>query len=470
MPRTTLTSFDLVRLAEQIDRDKLVEWRDLQQRDYAIGRARPQGSPVTQLLHWLEQTEANADADLPAPWLSEGALGLLVGCALSLAGILTMTGFLFAHTSGLVNVLWFITLFVLLQILLCLVSTVTLLLAALGRSEAGFTLNPARLVFSRAIRRRRYWREFRSIFSLIFLRYGQAMGIGFMAGAILAFLLVLAVNDFSFVWSSTFNLSNAAVERFTAIASAPWSSWLPAATVDAQVIADSRYHPAAARFSAGQVESMHSWWPFLFACMAFYALLPRVLLWLASRLLYRARLRRAFVGYPGADLVLRRMNRPAVTTQAEPSEEACPVAVSREVAPRPDVLLISWTGAIGVGEIGDYQELAGIPAESFSSAGLSLDGDAGVVAEAEQPTVSHAVVVAQAWEPPLSELADFLEQLRPHVSCELFIRPLADARVEASNLEDWQRFANQLPGGAVTLAVLTPWNSAATAENDDESA
>jgi hypothetical protein len=470
MPRTALSSFDLVRLAEQIDRDKAVDWRDLQHRDYAIGRECREAGPVAELLHWLERTEASGDTELPAPWLSEGALGLLIGGALALTGFLAMVGFLLAHTSGLVNVLWFITLFVLLQVVLCAVSAVTLLLTAVGRGGAGFTLNPARLVFSRAIRQRRYWREFRSIFSLVFLRYGQVMGIGFMAGAMAAFLLVLAVNDFSFVWSSTFNLSNAAVERFTEIASAPWSGWLVTATVDAQVIADSRYHPAAAKFSIRQVQSMHSWWPFLFACMVFYAVLPRVLLWLASRLLYRARLRRAFVGYPGADLVLRRMNHPAVTTQAEHTDAERPVAVSSEVAPRPDVLLVSWTGTIGVGEFGDYRELAGIPADRLMPAGMSLDEDARVVALAAEPTVTHAMVVAQAWEPPLSELADFLEQLRPHVSIELFIRPLADTGVGRGSLEDWQSFASELPGGPVALAVLSPWNGGTDKGEDDESA
>jgi len=267
MPRDSLSSFDLVRLAEQVDRDKTADWRELQRRDYAIGRECRQDGAAAQLLCWLERTAEVGDAGGRDTAFSEGAFGLLIGAALFLAGFLAMTGFLFAHTGGLVNVLWFFALFVLLQFALCLVSAATLLLAAVGRSEAGSALNPARLMFTRLIRERRYWREFRSIFSLAFLRYGQVMGIGFMAGAMVAFLVVLAVNDFSFVWSSTFNLSNAAMERFTALASAPWSGWLPAATVDAQVIADSRYHPAAAKFSAAQVQGMHSWWPFLFAAM-----------------------------------------------------------------------------------------------------------------------------------------------------------------------------------------------------------
>jgi hypothetical protein len=456
MPSESLSSFDLVRLAEQIDRDKNADWRSLQERDYTIGRSCSKGDDVGQLLCWLEHVGLDEDSAVTSPWLSEGALGLLIGGALFVTGFLAMAGFLFAHASGLVNVLWFFLLFVLLQFGLCLLAATTLALTMAGRSDAGFTLNPARLVYTRSIRQRRYWREFRSVFGLIFLRYGQGMGIGFMLGAIAAFLLVLAVNDFSFVWSSTFNLTTAALERATSVISMPWAAWLPGATVDVQVIADSRYHPTAGKFSASQVQSMHGWWPFLLAAMVCYALLPRVLLWLASRFLYRARLRRTFVGYPGADLVLRRMNRPVVTTQGQPGRSEPAPAVHRDVEPRPDVLLLSWSGAIDSNETYGYEELAGIAATQVVSAGLSLEGDREALAAAHGEWVSHAIVVAKAWEPPLSELADFLEDLGHRVSRELFIRPLGDNEVSESSLEDWQRFAGELPAGAVALAILTP--------------
>jgi hypothetical protein len=470
MARNSLSSVDLVRLAEQIDRDKTADWRELQRRDYAIGQQCSQDGPVEQLRHWLAQAGDADDAGHRRGWPSEGALGLIIGGVLFLTGFLAMTGFLFAHSSGLVNVLWFFALFVLLQLALALVSVATLVLAAFGRSEAGFTLNPARLVFARAIREPRYWREFRSVFSLVFLRYGQVMGIGFMTGAMAAFLIVLAVNDFSFVWSSTFNLSNGAMERFTGAVSVPWSDWLPAATVDAQVIADSRYHPAAPRFTTGQVQSMHSWWPFLFMAMACYALLPRVLLWVASRILYRARLRRAFAGYPGVDLVLQRMNRPAVTTQAQRPLAERTAPVRRDVPPQPGVLLVSWSGAVAAAETDDYAELAGIPADLVMPAGLSLEDDTSALAAAGGSAVRRAVVVAKAWEPPLAELADFLEQLRQKVGSELLIRPLAGSQVSASSLEDWQRFARTMPGGAIELGVLTPWNGGADPEYVHESA
>ncbi len=455
MGSNSLTSLDLVRLAEQIERDKGIDWQALQRRDYDIGRRRPDDGAVDQLLHWLDCT---SPADEHGPRLSEGGLGLLVGAALFVTGFLTMVGFLFAHTSGLVNVLWFFAFFVLLQFGLCLVAAITLGLAAFGNSRTQFTLNPARLVFARSIPDRRYWREFRTVFSLAFLRYGQGMGIGFMSGAMAAFLLVLAVNDFSFVWSSTFNLSDAFMERFARLVSTPWAGWLPAATVDAGVIADSRYHPTAGRFTPQQVQSMHSWWPFLFAAMACYALLPRILLWLVSRLLYRARLRRAFVGYPGADLVLRRMRAPAVSTRGDRRQPGTAGAASRPPAaePRPDTLLVSWVDAVAGTEIGAYPELAGIPVDQVVAAGLGPEQDARALALAGTAGIHHALVVARGWEPPLSELADFLSALRQHCSCELWLRPLGGSGVGASAMDDWRQFGDALPGGGIPVAVLGP--------------
>ena len=66
-------------------------------------------------------------------------------------GFATMAGFLFSHTQGLVNVLWFFAFFVALQFALCLVSGITLVAVLSGNSSASFTFNPARLVYSKSM-------------------------------------------------------------------------------------------------------------------------------------------------------------------------------------------------------------------------------------------------------------------------------------------------------------------------------
>jgi hypothetical protein len=460
MTGNTLTSMDLVRLAQQLDRDRELGWQELQSRDYAIGVSCRHKSDKQRLSYWLDSVADPADeAEIHLP-MSERSLGVLVTSIFLVIGFATMAGFLFSHTQGLVNVLWFFAFFVALQFALCLVSGITLVAVLSGNSSASFTFNPARLVYSRSMPAKRYWREFKSVFQLVFMRYGQDMGIGFILGALGAFLLILAVNDFSFTWSSTFNLSNEAVLRFSEIVSAPWRQWLPLAAVDAETVANSRYHPTGGKFSTEQLSSMHSWWPFLFASMAFYVLLPRLLLWFMSRWLYASKLARSFVSYPGAELVLQRMAAPSVHTQAprkeyRPGDDTPRALPAGGIPARDDLLVISWGGAVAVEELPDYPELAGIEPARLCLAGLSLEQDEATLRLAEDKAIGMAMLVVKSWEPPMSDLADFIALLRPLASVVIFLKPLKGGAIDDNALADWLDFARQLEGGEVSVKALS---------------
>ena len=459
MPASALKASDLVRLADQIERDRDAGWQELHRRDAAIGARCTVGEPAAQLLCWLRQTTAEAPAAEPGArsLLSERSAGLLLSGAFLIAGFLTMVGFLFAHGQGMVNVLWFFAFFVLLQLAMSLFSAATLVSVALGNAPSTLSINPARLLASRTLPDWRRWREFQDVVQLVFLRYGQGMGIGFMSGALLAFVAVPAVNDFSFMWSSTFQLTDSAMARFVNIVTAPWSQWLPAATVDAQVIADSRYHPAGARPGPARIESMRGWWPFLFVSMLVYALLPRLLLGWLSRLLYRRRLNRAFIGYPGADLVLRRMKQPLIRSQgaagSEPRAGSHGELLEEFRLPAEGVLVISWAGALEAGDLDRYRELRGVDPAALMQAGISLEADRAAIDRAGQEGSQLLILVVKAWEPPMSDLADFIGEIVPGGSSVLFLRPLRETGIPEDRLDDWRRFADELPGGAQVVAM-----------------
>ena len=79
-------------------------------------------------------------------------------------------------------------LFVIVQVLLCLVAAAVMARSVSGaRTPAVLLINPARLVVARLFPDRRYLREARSVVRLVFLRYGQEMGALFYPGAIAAF-------------------------------------------------------------------------------------------------------------------------------------------------------------------------------------------------------------------------------------------------------------------------------------------
>lgn len=463
MPASEPTALDLVRLSEQLERDADIGWQDLHRRDYEIGRQCDTGAPGEQLLYWLDSVHQPESGRGAFAVPGEGAVGILLSVLMFIAGCLTMTGFLFAQGQGLVNVLWFFALFVILQCLLCLLSALTLGAALLGRRPAGLALNPARWIYARSLHRRPHWHEFQDLLQLVFLRYGQGMGAGFVLGCLGAFLTVLALNDFTFVWSSTYEVSDAAIKRMADLAAAPWAGWLPAATVDSQLISDSRYMPAAGRFTAEQVRGMHRWWPFLFVAMVCYTLLPRALLWLLSRQLYARRLRRAFITYPGADLVLRRMAQPLVNTRAEPGQMPASAADTAPIPPREGVLLINWGDAIGAGEADHFAELRGLDGEQMLQAGLSFEQDKLALQRSRQAEVQLALLVVKSWEPPMSDLADFVAELVHGGPCVVFLRPLAGQDIPPERLEDWRRFSAEVPGG-VQVKALNPLAGAEEAE------
>lgn len=459
MPASALKASDLVRLADQIERDRDAGWQELHRRDAAIGARCTADEPAAQLLCWLRQITAEAPAEeaRARSLLSERSAGLLLSGVFVIAGFLTMVGFLFAHGQGMVNVLWFFAFFVLLQLAMSLFSAATLVSVALGNAPSALSINPARLLASRTLPDWRRWREFQDVVQLVFLRYGQGMGIGFVSGALLAFVAVPAVNDFSFMWSSTFQLTDSAMERFVNIVTTPWSQWLPAAIVDAQIIADSRYHPAGARPGPARIESMHGWWPFLFVSMLVYALLPRLLLGWLSRLLYRRRLKRAFIGYPGADLVLRRMKQPLIRSQGAAGSEPRPGGHGELLEefrlPAEGVLVISWAGALEAGELDRYRELRGVNPAALMQAGTSLEADREAIDRAGKEGLQLLILVVKAWEPPMSDLADFIGEIVPGGSVVLFLRPLRETGIPEDRLDDWRRFADELPGGAQVVAM-----------------
>ncbi len=453
MPASAATAVDLVRLSEQMERDRDRSWSELQARDNKIGRhCSGAGNDQAQLLCWLDQLEREADGeDRQSGWLNEGTVGVLAGGASFVFGFLAMVGFLFAHGQGMVNVLWFFAIFVCLQVLFWLVSAVTLVLVLMGGTPASMNLNPARWMLARSVPGRRHWREFQDVIQLVFLRYGQGMGVGFLLGCLSAFVLVLALNDFTFIWSSTFNLSDEVMLAGADTVAAPWARWLPVATVDAEIVAQSRYYPTGGKFSTEQLRSMHSWWPLLLAAMVCYCLLPRLLLWLLARYLYRRRITANFLHYPGVDLVLRRMSQPPIRTQGSgASAGAGTDSVTGEAAvelPQEGVLLVNWSDAISAKELGLFTELQGLGADNMVAAGLTFSQDQDALARARQSEVTLVILVVKSWEPPMADLADFIAELVSYASCLVFLRPLDGEDIPSDRIEDWKRFSSDVPGG-----------------------
>ena len=457
MPTITPDLSDLYQLAEQLELDQSVPVRVARERDHAIAEKCVDADDVGRLEYWLKSVSA-ARGERRAhgePWLSEASAAALGRVLALLFGCSSMAMFLLTSGRGLVNVFMFLLLFVFVQLLLCTVAAWVMARTVGGAEPVVLPLNPARVLVARAFPDRRYLREAQSVLRLLFLRYGQELGAIFTLGAVAAFFVVLALSDFTFVWGSTFQLSDSLVEQMTAWMASPWSAWLPQATVSGDLIFATRFHPAITALSPTNIEDMRGWWPFLIMAMVTYGLLPRLLLWLLSKFFYRRQMRAAFVRLPGSERVLARMKAPLVRTQGEgpggfaPELENSPVVIDRRL------LLLNWANALAPVDITSFAEFASVPEGNVINAGLGpLPDELEQLEDRFAKPVEHVLVAVKSWEPPMADLADFLDNFASVPRCTLFLIPLPHKSVSTTRLGDWQLFARALAFPVVDVQAL----------------
>jgi hypothetical protein len=377
-----------------------------------------------------------------ARFVDEGAVANVLRIVALASGFLGMSGFL-SNGQGLVNVVIFFLLFVLLQVFFCFISIWVMFRSMIGSPPVILPLNPMKYLFSRMLPDRRFYRECQSVIRLLALRYGQEMGAVFTIGAVIGFFLVLSTSGFGFVWGSTFSLSDSVVMGLTDIVSYPWSSMVPSAMVSGEAIEISRHQQGVTRLGTAEIEITRQWWPFLIMSMSVYALLPRVVLWGASKYFYRRTMRSSFVDYPGSERVLARMTSPVVTTQAgtPDSDELSEMCEVGELGP--EVVLLDWSGALEASNADQFIEIKGVPIERTIAAGI-ITG--------MKPR--RLVVVVKAWEPPMADLRDFIASLEGVSRCSIYLMPLANKPISNEIFEDWRRFSREIALDVVDVFAL----------------
>lgn len=446
MPNTPIALKDLARLDRQIRRDQDVPLRQLQERDRRIGAQVQDAPPRKKLRRWLDATAPKAGSDrLGGLEVSVGFWLGVIGLAL---GLTAMSGLLMVDQQQPVNVLLLLALFVGAQWLLLLATLVVgVALAMHSQMHLPFEgLNPARWLFQRTFGRIAEdvrHDQFTPVLRLALLTWGQVFGVFFNVGAMAALLIILLVVDRSFGWSSTLDISSEGLHSMLQWLAKPWAWWLPQATVDAELVAATRYHSLQSEFSSAQIVAMREWWPFLFACIACYGLMPRLLLWLALYACYRRTLVQTFVNYPGARMTLERMSSPVVQTQAHSHETALEAetgtVVKRTLPSKQKRFLVNWSGALGKNT---PLKTLGMTEKDAAPAGLSLSDDR-ILLEAINRARNDVLILVKSWEPPLSELGDFLRGISPKLDCYLLLLPLPDRDIKTDELSDWQQFARQ---------------------------
>ena len=442
----------LYRLGQQLEADREQPVEQLRQRDHDIGRQCTAGDDSARLLFWLERVRQEAPLASES-WLNEQSAAMLLRAAAVLFGIVTMVGFLLAGDRDLVNVQLFSLVFVLMQLLVALSAGYVMLRSLRGSPPTVFPLNPSRFVTSRALPDTRYIGEASGVLRLLLLRYGQEFGALFMLGAIAAFVVLTRLTTINFVWGSTIGEGDNLVSVMTRLMSLPWSGWLPQGVPSAELIRDSWHNPATSEAFLVGDESRRSWRIFLLMSMFCYGLVPRVVLWLASRLAFTRELRRSFACFPGAETVLMRMARPLVRTQAEEGEAVDsrpPLAALNEGA-----MLLDWAGALDQESDKVFEQLLSIPPGNLVAAGVgSPEEDNASLAAVNRYKPDILMVAVKSWEPPMADLADTLSRVTETPRCQLCLVPLPGREVAEHSVDEWTAFARELPFAVASAQAL----------------
>lgn len=245
---------------------------------------------------------------------------------------------------------------------------------------------------------------------LIVLYHGQYAGVGLAIGSILALLLLLVFTDMHFVWRSTLLTPEVLLPMLEIIA-LPWYFW-QAAQPSMELLAASQ--DSRLTLHTGEAMPFSNWWPFIMACQLFYALSLRVCLMGYLRL-----------------RILRTLKKKQ--TQSNFNSSVCNVVSSSSSTtslPK-EFLLVNWAG---FPETVLNQLPPNLKDQPMINAGPLADETA-----SHNEADSKLVILVKAWEPPLQELKDYIND-KQGLICPVELQCDVIAAPKPRHLDEWQRF------------------------------
>ena len=442
-------------------RDRQIYLRHMEQEPGEVRK-----NPRKLLKIWLAARRRMHGDESSLPGTLAGEAHGLLRLALVMLGILSggSAGLAFFSYSGTtpVNTLHFLVLFVFSQALLAI-----LLLARAGLLQLGLRTLPQSLTFRisawlaeriiSAIQRRGsnhlnaeqrlavqaaygrlkaagstyspllYW----PLFQLI-----QLAAVCFNLGLLTATFLKIMVSDVAFGWQSTMQFSSQSLYIFVKWLALPWSWFIPEGTAHPtlQEIEGSRIILKEGIANL-QTPDLVSWWPFLLLCLLFYGLLLRLSLYGLGRFQQHKAASRLEVSTPAARQVLRRMQTPVVSTQAQPEASVAaesPGDTGQAAAEQPvQSIPLNPVCVLVPDEIYDQcsvEELAAILAREslrineYRRFMVDYQSDQQLLDELAREDWSDSagiVILMEAWMPPLVGFLTYVRELRLNVGTGL---------------------------------------------------
>jgi hypothetical protein len=483
----------LIDLEAQLQRDREIEPAALAARDASLGPGRlDPGHPHRAVEAWVRGLRDREDAGLLPGRSLARALGLTrallaaAGLALGWGATAALIRFEGPHP---VNVSDLLLVLVGVQIVLLGLLLVSLAfpLASLGVPLLGLLRGLAGAVYPRlaarglAPERLGEWRQvlrrlrsrrslYRRVEPWLLLGLTQAFGVAFNAGALLALLRHVVFTDVAFAWGTTLvELDPARFHAVVRALSTPWAGIWPEAVPTPELVAATRYSRLeGAYFLSGSGRAadpavVGGWWPFLFAAVATYGLLPRLAALAGAGLRTAGLLSRLPLDDVEVRALLGRIAGGRVET-ASPDPEA-PGPPSPPAPARPDaspdaspgtaerLALVIWRDAPAGPEIlaAAARQLGGILAGVHRAGGRGHEeGEAGFARLAAGGADAMAVV-AESWEAPDGGTLRLLRSLRAELGPGRHLRVLLRGEAGAPRPEELRVWRDEM------LRLEDPW-------------
>jgi hypothetical protein len=470
---TTAPLDHLVTLLCVLEGDRSVELEERHARDRAIGKELDTDlSDRQRVLAWMARVAPSTLDSAARALSSAGTLMLMCGFFF---GVLAAAAAFYYDGSGRVNVLAVAGLLVGLPLVLLLLSWVSCLahtrarlwpffgdivagLAQFSPGRATAWLAPrltrehkahlallfgsGALASDPAVSRVRTW---------FFARWSHLVGTGYFVGVLLGMAALVIFTDLVFGWSTTLTVTGARLHALVINAAVPWAwLWSEAVPSLALVEASQYYRAGNAVTEQETLARLGQWWRFLLMLTLVYGFLPRLLsVMITSRQLFRCA-SGAVVELRESQAVLERLQ---LVVSAQGGHTPAPPAMPlNDLLPQDDAtpalratfadLVINWSGL----PISDARLLADFNADGVRPAGgmRTVAQDHELINDVVALGSEQIVLVCKAWEPPLLELQDFVDDLRQATGAYIKVMPVA---VEAGRAvsavvrdrEVWQR-------------------------------
>ncbi|MBF0225117.1 MAG: DUF2868 domain-containing protein [Desulfobacterales bacterium] len=263
----------------------------------------------------------------------------------------------------------------------------------------------------------------------------QIFGVCFNIGVLLAIFLRIIASDVAFGWQSTIQTGAQTVYIIVKIISAPWL-WFcspPIAHPTIEQIEGSRlilkegiYHLSTS--------NLVSWWPFLCFSVLFYALIPRLLLFLTGFILNRRALKKLNFETPNYDKLMARLITPLINTQGlyedTPAVEEImnknysPIKINS--IPKNNLVALIPTDIVPQFPKKEaaniISKLFGVTLWKSFEIDIDLDEDSVIIdsiADAKwEGNTPNLLIILEAWRPPIKQTINFIAELRKNIGAQ----------------------------------------------------